>query len=642
MFSEKEEFFRELSWADLAAWAGGEITLRGDRYQREQRVHGLALMPTGGLVAWVTGGQRYATSVDVVESKLVSHCSCPYGYNCKHAVAVILKYAEQLKNKIPLETAKDSDERIILLNALNLGIFTKGSQIAPENDDALTGKISALSKEELQGLIIELANVYPEARKFLSDYFLISSGNVKKIVAATERDILDISAEPAWKHHWDDMQDLPDYSEIRKRLEMLLSTGHADEVIHLGEQLIEHGIRQVEESDDEGETEEEVAACMDVVFKALPISSLDMKSKMMWAVDAELKDEFDITRGSEEFWQRHFEASDWSVLTDSLLERLDGSLSPDLGSFSSSYKRDRFTDWIVKALEESGRKDEYLSLCRKEAEITHSYVRVVRKLLDEGLPDEAEAWIRKGTTATTDSLPGIADELLEILLEMRKRALDWLGVSAMLVEKYVYSPRIETYKELERACQNAGVWTEVRKRIMKFLETGIPPHGETQIKGKKGLDIWPLPQTGLNMRSDRFTRQFPIDGELIDVAIYEGMPVEILRWYDHYLTEAVKERYWSNGWSPVEMKVARAVFRDFPDRAIPIWKRIVEEEIARTNARAYEEAVSHISEFGKLMSEVGRMPEWVSYVSQLREDNKRKPRFLSTLDSLSRKKIMDS
>jgi hypothetical protein len=41
------------------------------------------------------------------------------------------------------------------------------------------------------------------------------------------------------------------------------------------------------------------------------------------------------------------------------------------------------------------------------------------------------------------------------------------------------------------------------------------------------------------------------------------------------------------------------------------------------------------------MGEVGRMPEWVSYVSQLREDNKKRPRFLSTLDRINRKKIMD-
>ena len=152
MFPKKVKFFRELSWADLAAWSGGEIASRGDRYQKEQGVHGLALTPTGGLVAWVTGGQRCATSVDVVGNKLVSHCSCPYGYNCKHAVAVILQYSEQVKIKTPLEMTKDIDERIIPLNALNLGIPTNASRIAQE-EDALTGKIGVLSKEELQSLI---------------------------------------------------------------------------------------------------------------------------------------------------------------------------------------------------------------------------------------------------------------------------------------------------------------------------------------------------------------------------------------------------------------------------------------------------------------------------------------------------------
>ena len=58
-----------------------------------------------------------------------------YGYNCKHAVAVILQYAEQVKNKIPLEIAKDSDERIILLNyrAKTTGMPNRVFSIATQN-----------------------------------------------------------------------------------------------------------------------------------------------------------------------------------------------------------------------------------------------------------------------------------------------------------------------------------------------------------------------------------------------------------------------------------------------------------------------------------------------------------------------------
>ena len=50
---------------------------------------------------------------------------------------------------------------------------------------------------------------------------------------------------------------------------MLLSRGHADEVIGLGKKLLEAGTRQVEKSDDEGETQAEIASCMDIVLAGM-------------------------------------------------------------------------------------------------------------------------------------------------------------------------------------------------------------------------------------------------------------------------------------------------------------------------------------------------------------------------------------
>ena len=49
---------------------------------------------------------------------------------------------------------------------------------------------------------------------------------------------------------------------IQTHLEALLTAGHADEVLSLGQELLKAGTQQVEMINDEGETAGDVVACM--------------------------------------------------------------------------------------------------------------------------------------------------------------------------------------------------------------------------------------------------------------------------------------------------------------------------------------------------------------------------------------------
>src|SRR5262249_53893887 len=96
--------WQTLTWDDLSDWAGSRSLERGRSYQRGGRVHGMARTPNGGLIAWVLGTERYATCVEVQPPgergvALAGRCSCPVGYNCKHAVALALQYLDALKSK---------------------------------------------------------------------------------------------------------------------------------------------------------------------------------------------------------------------------------------------------------------------------------------------------------------------------------------------------------------------------------------------------------------------------------------------------------------------------------------------------------------------------------------------------------------
>ena len=90
-----------LKWDALDRWAGSRSVQRGRAYQRQGRVNDLAIADDGRLLATVPGGDRYIVSVwlnagTTKLDKIESHCTCPVGYNCKHAVATVAAYLQAL------------------------------------------------------------------------------------------------------------------------------------------------------------------------------------------------------------------------------------------------------------------------------------------------------------------------------------------------------------------------------------------------------------------------------------------------------------------------------------------------------------------------------------------------------------------
>ena len=106
---------RNLTFDDLREWAGGKILNRGKGYVK--RVDQLSRTRENELVAWVTGSERYATSVRVAaKGDPESFCTCPYEWGpCKHAVAIILAAAERLKRKVPIPTLDEDDDLSLAL-----------------------------------------------------------------------------------------------------------------------------------------------------------------------------------------------------------------------------------------------------------------------------------------------------------------------------------------------------------------------------------------------------------------------------------------------------------------------------------------------------------------------------------------------
>ncbi len=315
--------FNALTWDELQDWAGPVIVSRGRRYQHGRQVHDLARTSSGGLVAWVLGSNRYATRIESEEDELVAACTCPYGGICKHAVAVVLEYLEQVKRNRSVPTVTEQDRRLQLFehggdemewDEDEEGASDEDFMPVPKRRTRRAGKtatgawLSFLEQQtqpQLLALLKDIAQRYPDVRQFVQDRHDLSAGTVLKVVKTLRAEIAALSTEPGWRHHWSGEDAIPDYSRVRDRLEALLAQGYADVVVDVGAQLLEVGTNQVEMSDDEGETAEEIAACLDIVFRALPQSSRAPAEQMRWAVEADLADEYELCRGAKAFWDRN-------------------------------------------------------------------------------------------------------------------------------------------------------------------------------------------------------------------------------------------------------------------------------------------------------------------------------------------------
>jgi uncharacterized Zn finger protein len=112
---------------------------------------------------------------------------------------------------------------------------------------------------------------------------------------------------------------------------------------------------------------------------------------------------------------------------------------------------------------------------------------------------------------------------------------------------------------------------------------------------------------------------------LIEIAIHEDRPADVLHWYDACLAHG---RCCHLG--PPD-RIATAVAEHDPGRAVALWQEQAEELIARKKPDAYRGAVAVLRQAATVMKREGRREEWERYVAGLKQEHARKRRFLAIL-----------
>jgi uncharacterized Zn finger protein len=128
--------------------------------------------------------------------------------------------------------------------------------------------------------------------------------------------------------------------------------------------------------------------------------------------------------------------------------------------------------------------------------------------------------------------------------------------------------------------------------------------------------------------------QFPLVRNLIDIAILEKKPDQVLKRYDQ------RPQGHFGGLGVDEDAIATAVQAHAPDRSVVIWKNKAERLIAQVKPSAYQEAVKFLRKAGEVMSKQNKQAQWDQYLRNLRETHARKRCLLEVLDGLEGKPIV--
>ena len=623
------QHFTTLSWDDIVTWAGYKIADRGRHYQRDGRVKDLATTESGSLVASVLGSELYDVQVSMdSDGNLASQCTCPYGFDCKHAVATVLEYLSRIKHgrQIPMREAQAVQDLGLPSSAPDedTGPKSAGSQSKPFPKDQLQVEnlLRMKTKEQLIAMIRGFAKEYPEIESLLMHQALLLDGNIAGFTRRLENEIFTISSEPAWYHHWDDEGHIPDYSGIRKKLLTLLESGYADEVLTLGKELFECGSSQIEMSDDDGATADEIATCLGLLPQALQASSLSESERLLWALDLVLADSFDICGEMDNYLRQEHSASSWDTVTDILLKRLAEDACEAVDDHDC-YQRNALSNWIIHAMEEAGRQEEIIPFCEAEAPITNSYERLVKRLMKLKRYEDAEHWIHEGIVASAQAFPGMASSLHAMLLEIRIIQQDWYSVAVLQTEEFIRHPTVSIFEQCQSAATHLGLWTEIREALLDYLASGILPWMQPE---------WPLSKTEMHALAEH--KSFPMFYELITIAIHENNVENVVHWYEKY------RQNMKFGYDSLDNEVATALAAHDPKRAVCIWQKLAEQKISLVKPNAYYEAATYLRKAAKVMLREKKAGEWEQYLASLKRTHCRKKRLLEILETLSAKPIL--
>jgi len=649
---EENNLFEKITWDTLEKWAGKKVLSRGKSYQRRGAVENLGQLEENDIIATVQGSEPYVTRVSVSGTTLKSECTCPYGSECKHAIAVILEYIDCLKHKKIVERIQkpENDSRVLALehefadNPLDDEAWVDQEEESPNTFHETSRSITELknilqsqSKKELIDLCLDLAKSMPKAQQFFLDQDSLTSGNIKKITAVIKRELLALQTAEWPSSNYGYGRYSSGYSQHSANLDRLLKSlqelSHLkklDDLIHWGPQLLEAGNHAIP-LEPEGESSDDISACLEVIINALPSSSLQSPDQLIWAIDMDLMDEYSLCHHAlASVFEKKQTKKCCSVVADHLFERLANlKTKKNKSDFNTNYARDNLCKWIAYALNNAGRNNEVTQLYEKEVTITQNYNRLVEHLIQEKQWTAATQYCFTGIKTLRSSPDGYPENLYKQLEDIYETTDNLPQLAALTADAFFNTPNLNNFKQLIHIGKRLKEEKSIDAWARFFLETGLIPNSSESNHSKDAPnESWPIQLPEAPPRSNQYASKGPTFDTLIDIALSENKPHDIIKWYDLKQSQKNRSSFYS---SVSNTQIAEAVKSLYPERAIQIWKGIAQANIDQASPRGYDAAEPFLKKIKSLMKTHKMDTQWNTLMATLCEQNKRRPRCMAVL-----------
>jgi uncharacterized Zn finger protein len=644
--------FLNLTLLDLEEWTDKKTLQRGQSYYKSNSVSNVQ-STEDGIIGDVEGTIEYTTYVNFKKNgkkkqySINGACSCPVEIDCKHCVALVLKYLEMVKAKKKIKEINLEDDRFEKIrNPTSFDdeddfddeygyesdsyvggyddsfYFSKNQKKEKSTSkDEIIDNLEKLDKKALLSLIKENMEKNSELKETLNHKILLSGKNPSKILTSIKKEINKLYMEVEYN---DDLN----FDKIKDSLNFLVDN-ETNSIPEIMKQLVELGNHAMNYVDEIFYGEEALVECLEIGMKGIEKIDWQNDKKILFCLELKKANDYSYTETLFNKIYSNAGKDAWSKVADSLLTKVDKikSLPKENNqkiNFSTKYGYENLVKDTILALNNANRKKEVLQLLRKEASITEDYHNLIEALMNQKEYGEVKKISLEQLKSSDGSL-----YLISKLKDIASIEKDNEYLLKILMWKYLNRPNLDEYKELKKLSTRLKKWKQVQEWILSYLETG------NKLFGKEN------PEDYIQVKKEKypFGNKFPDFREIIEIYIYENDPHKIWDWYNRAI-KAHKEL--RSGFQALpEDKIAQMIREIRPNESIAIWKFLAEKSIGHANKNGYSDALPLLKRARDLLLKNGKNKEWEAYYQDLKLRNKNRPRCIEELAKLSGKKIVE-
>ncbi|MBC7617681.1 MAG: hypothetical protein H7293_01580 [Candidatus Saccharibacteria bacterium] len=267
----------------------------------------------------------------------------------------------------------------------------------------------------------------------------------------------------------------------------------------------------------------------------------------------------------------------------------------------SGFNHDRFK--ITRVMEDLARAggDVDALIAIKSQDLTHpySYLTIAEILTENKRHDEALQWAERGLAEHPERLDNRLRDFLVAAYLTRKRPAEALQLTWIQFEE---QPGLEQYRKLHGVATKLGAWQVQRGRALQVLNAAIARDASQTTRWQP--------------KASR-----PDTSRLLAIALWECD-----------LDAAWAALQSGQCQQSLRLSLAKGLAPTRAQDAIGLYRTVIVEMVGQTKNDAYASAVTLVRDVQKLMVGLGQVPEFSSYVAELRVAFKSKRNFIKMLD----------